>query len=62
VRDFTCAACGETFKIDVNWTEEQKRAEYEQTFGLPLHPSELDVVCDDCYPLIVAWAQNRGLV
>jgi hypothetical protein len=58
---FTCAACHETFDVDEDWTEEDKIAEYGETFGdRPL--VDVDVVCDDCYPKILGWAQDKGLI
>ena len=58
---FTCAACGETYDKDPEWSDDHARSEYEENFG-GVTTSDLDVVCDECYTKIVGWAGNKGLL
>lgn len=53
---YVCAACGGTFEISENWSDEQAHQEAVQTFGRDGHAAGMVVVCDDCYYLIMgAW-------
>jgi hypothetical protein len=46
---FTCGLCGETY--DKAWTDEEAQKESERIFGPDIEDPE--VVCDDCYKLIM---------
>jgi DNA-directed RNA polymerase subunit RPC12/RpoP len=54
VREYTCAACGETFPYvdEDEWSDDDARAEYEQTFG-DMSLAAVAIVCDDCYNAIM---------
>ncbi len=52
-RTFTCAGCGNTETIDAtNWSEEDALQEATIEFGNEC-AGPIDVVCDDCYELIL---------
>lgn len=51
-RDFTCSMCGGTFESERS--EQEARAEYENTFGLDFHPETAARVCDGCFEVFMA--------
>jgi hypothetical protein len=52
------AGCGGTFaKV---WTDEEARAEYQQTFADIPADEPIEVVCENCYQQIMAWAERTG--
>lgn len=58
---YTCSSCGVTFRKV--WSDEEAQAEYEAVFGSDAAADpEVSVVCDDCYPTIVAWARREGFI
>jgi hypothetical protein len=50
---YECANCHGTFTKVID--DEEAMAEYEATWQSAEGP--LDIVCDDCYAQIAAWAQ-----
>lgn len=48
---FTCSHCGKTF--DRDRPDAEAKAEYEKRWGRPYRPHEADIVCDDCFKLMV---------
>jgi hypothetical protein len=60
---FICAVCRLEYKSDPKFTDEQRRAEYEETHGKSF-PGMQDVgrVCEECYARVIAWAQEKGLL
>lgn len=63
VKLFTCALCEQTFR-EISTPEQTRRAEYENTWGLPWKAEEIASLCDDCYGLmlvrLVRLGQNPG--
>jgi hypothetical protein len=58
VRAFTCACCGA--ECQTTTTEAEANREYlesGQTSG-----SGVSSVCDDCYPKLMAYAREKGLL
>lgn len=47
---YTCDECGETFTAE--WSDEEARAEFRQTFGREKTDDDAEV-CDDCYKEIM---------
>lgn len=52
----TCAICGAVFES--TWSDEEALAEAEETFGV-LPDALMETVCDDCYRLILDWAEEN---
>lgn len=50
-QSYTCSACGKTFTKDR--PDAEAKAEFEKRWGIPFNPQEVDVVCDDCFKLMV---------
>lgn len=61
--EFTCRICQTRYISDPQVTESMRVAEYEIEHGRAF-PGRDDVgsVCDDCYPKVMQWARNVGLV
>ena len=52
VDTFTCAKCGETFENI--WSDSEAEAQYDKVFAEEKAAGEeRDVVCDDCYNIIM---------
>jgi DNA-directed RNA polymerase subunit RPC12/RpoP len=50
--EYVCANCHGTF--EKAWTDEEALAEYEAAFTEEERADVREVVCDDCYTLIMA--------
>jgi hypothetical protein len=64
-KEFTCAACHQTFKQ--GWTDADAESEAEQVFGVTgaSRRSDMAVMCDDCYAEFMRWlaeAKKAGKV
>ena len=61
---YTCSHCkNEYAKVaDEEWSDEQADLEFEITYGRAPDAATDELVCDDCYTRIMAWAQREGLV
>ena len=57
---FTCARCGVTFTK--GWSDEEALAEAVDLFGPGIVADDQEVVCDDCYEVIVAWGAKTGVL
>lgn len=49
MKTFYCEHCKETFNLDEDFTEKDKKEEYESNFKRDLDISEAASVCDVCY-------------
>lgn len=60
---FTCAACGLEFKTDPDFPMEDRIAEFEATHNKPFPGDDyVGQVCDSCYPNVLAFARELGLL
>lgn len=58
---FTCGNCGGTFVK--GWSDEEAAEEYAVNMpGETKDPAEQAYLCDDCYPRLLAWARDEGLI
>lgn len=58
-RQFSCAVCGGTFLTDT--TEAEANGELLES-GIKTEGTELLSTCDDCYQVVMAKAQELGLL
>lgn len=60
---FICAACKGEFISDPSMTDAMREVEYEidTQKAFPGH-ERVGSVCDDCYPKVMEWARERGLI
>jgi len=49
--EFVCAVCGGKFVTD--WSQEEAEQELEDQFGVQPHQVPTDIVCDDCYQIMM---------
>ncbi len=49
IKIFHCYVCGGIFKEEKNWTEEDRKKEYDQNFGDKYRDEESVLACDSCY-------------
>lgn len=60
---FVCTMCHLEYRSDSSFTDEQRRAEYEETHGKPFPGmQDVSIVCTECYTEIVEWARKHGLL
>lgn len=65
--EFRCASCGVV--LQKGWSDDEALEEMREVLLMPdelgqVPPGtiiELDTVCDDCWPLLVAFAREHGL-
>jgi hypothetical protein len=55
---YTCASCKGTF--EKGQSDEDAAAELTETFGGVFVPEDCDVVCDDCFQRMMAWAGTEA--
>lgn len=66
LRGFVCASCGRS--CVTGWSDTDANTEYAERYGQdavdtdgnPTEPTES--VCDDCYPKILAWCREQGIL
>ena len=62
-RHFICAVCKLEFVSDPSVTHEERVLEYQLTHEKEFPGEEhVSQVCQDCYPKVMAFARERGLI
>jgi hypothetical protein len=61
-RHFVCGYCEGLFTTDPGQTEDERRNEAQANLGEVPPPEDIVRVCDDCYPVLLARAQAKGLI
>jgi hypothetical protein len=55
-RAYTCAACGDTF--DTGWSDAEAHAEARVLWGVDGNAPGMVVICDDCFRIVRARADQ----
>lgn len=60
-KTYQCGVCMGTFEC--GWTDEEAAKEFRDRFGREPTPDETSgcLVCDDCYPKVLAYAERNGI-
>jgi hypothetical protein len=54
--EYECASCG--VNLEKGWSDSKAVEELEKNFGPGIATADCEIVCDDCYKIIMAIISN----